>query len=589
MADPQRPGHLRRTAPPRTGRSIQRAGRLLGGCALALLILAVPLQGKAQDQRAQSQAQPGSPPSLELSENKIDGFPIILDGESILLIRKGMAGFSAEERAHTVTRRLQRIASNPAIPIEELKIQEDADDNLLVLSIGSDVLLTVSQRDAQASRLTQQELAEESLQQIKTALSQYRQDRKPRQLIQNTIYAISASFAFLAICFVLIRFTGLLFPAAGRMIASRVPGFHVKNVEIISPSAISSLCLQAFKFVRLIALLVLFLSYATFILRLYPWTRAVGDSVLGYVFQSAELVLSAIGNYLPNLFVIAIIFSLAYYALRAIKPFFRAIEKGNLVIPGFYADWANPTYNLLMVLVLALAAILAFPYMPGFNSPAFQGVSVFLGLLLSLGSTSAITNVIGGIILIYTRAFRVGDHIRVGDVIGDIIEKNFLAIRICTPANQIITIPNSALLNNNVTNYNISSRDLSRCLVLQSTVTLGYDVPWRKVHATLIEAALATEHILKDPSPFVLQTSLDNHYVAYQINAYTSEPNLMVFISSELHQHIQDKCNENGIEILSPNYAALRDGNRSAVPEAYLPNDYVTPPFRVETSQQPSP
>ena len=589
MADPPRPGHLRRTAPPRTGRSIQRAGRLLGGCALALLILAVPLQGKAQDQRAQSQAQPGSPPSLELSENKIDGFPIILDGESILLIRKGMAGFSAEERAHTVTRRLQRIASNPAIPIEELKIQEDADDNLLVLSIGSDVLLTVSQRDAQASRLTQQELAEESLQQIKTALSQYRQDRKPRQLIQNTIYAISASFAFLAICFVLIRFTGLLFPAAGRMIASRVHGFHVKNVEIISPSAISSLCLQAFKFVRLIALLVLFLSYATFILRLYPWTRAVGDSVLGYVFQSAELVLSAIGNYLPNLFVIAIIFSLAYYALRAIKPFFRAIEKGNLVIPGFYADWANPTYNLLMVLVLALAAILAFPYMPGFNSPAFQGVSVFLGLLLSLGSTSAITNVIGGIILIYTRAFRVGDHIRVGDVIGDIIEKNFLAIRICTPANQIITIPNSALLNNNVTNYNISSRDLSRCLVLQSTVTLGYDVPWRKVHATLIEAALATEHILKDPSPFVLQTSLDNHYVAYQINAYTSEPNLMVFISSELHQHIQDKCNENGIEILSPNYAALRDGNRSAVPEAYLPNDYVTPPFRVETSQQPSP
>jgi small-conductance mechanosensitive channel len=586
MADPRRQGLLRRTAPSKIGRSIQRAGRLLAVCALALLILAVPLQGRAQNQRAQSQAQPGSPPSLEQSENKIDGFPVILDGESILLIRKGMAGFSPEERAHTVTRRLQRLASNPAIPIEELKIQQDADDNLLVLSIGSDVLLTLSQRDAQASRLTQQELAEESLQQIKTALSQYRQDRKPRQLVQNTIYAIIASAAFLAICFVLIRITGQLFPAAGRLIASRVPGFQVKNVEIISPSAISILCLHLLSFVRLIALLVFFLSYATFILRLYPWTRAVGDSVLGYVFQSAELVLSAIGNYLPNLFVVAIIFSLAYYALRAIKPFFRAIEKGNLVIPGFYADWASPTYNLLLVLVLALAAILAFPYMPGFNSPAFQGVSVFLGLLLSLGSTSAITNVIGGIILIYTRAFRVGDHIRVGDVIGDIIEKNFLAIRICTPANQIITIPNSALLNNNVTNYNISSRDLSRCLILQSTVTLGYDVSWRKVHTTLIEAALATEHILKDPTPFVLQTSLDNHYVAYQINAYTSEPNLMVFISSELHQHIQDKCNENGIEILSPTYAALRDGNRSAIPEAYLPQDYVTPPFRVETSEQ---
>ncbi|MEB3303976.1 MAG: mechanosensitive ion channel family protein, partial [Cyanobacteriota bacterium] len=328
-------------------------------------------------------------------------------------------------------------------------------------------------------------------------------------------------------------------------------------------------------------------AYAAFLLRLFPWTRAVGDSVAGYVVQSAELVLTAIGNYLPNLFVVAIIFSLVYYLLRAIKPFFKAIERGTLVIPGFYEDWASPTYNLLMALVIALAAILAFPYMPGFNSPAFQGVSVFLGLLLSLGSTSVITNVIGGIILIYTRAFRVGDHIRVGDVIGDIIEKNFLAIRICTPANQIITIPNSALLSNNVINYNISKRDLRRCLILQSTITLGYDVPWRKVHTTLIEAALATEHILNNPHPFVLQTSLDNHNVAYQVNAYTNEPNLMVFIFSELHQNIQDKCNENGIEILSPAYSALRDGNRSTIPDSYLPKDYVAPPFRVDTAEQP--
>ncbi|MFM7640531.1 MAG: mechanosensitive ion channel family protein [Cyanobium sp.] len=315
----------------------------------------------------------------------------------------------------------------------------------------------------------------------------------------------------------------------------------------------------------------------------------MGDGVAGYVAQSAELVLTAIGNYLPNLFVVAIIFSLVYYSLRAIKPFFNAIERGSLVIPGFYADWASPTYNIFMALVIALAAILAFPYMPGFNSPAFQGVTVFLGLLLSLGSTSVITNVLGGIILIYTRAFRVGDHIRVGEVIGDIIEKNFLAIRICTPTNQIITIPNSALLSNKVANYNISSRDLSRCLILQSTITLGYDVPWRKVHATLIEAALATVHILADPAPFVLQPSLDNHYVTYQVNAYTNEPNLMVFIYSELHQHIQDKCNENGIEILSPAYSALRDGNRSTIPETYLPGEYAAPPFRVDTTPQPTP
>jgi small-conductance mechanosensitive channel len=270
--------------------------------------------------------------------------------------------------------------------------------------------------------------------------------------------------------------------------------------------------------------------------------------------------------------------------LRVVKPFFMALERGNLMIPGFYSDWARPTYNLLVILVLALAAILAFPYLPGFNSPAFQGVSVFLGLLLSLGSTSAITNVIGGIILIYTRAFRIGDHIRIGDVIGDIIETNFLAVRICTPANQVITIPNSTLLSNKVVNYNISSRELSRCLILQTTVTLGYDVPWRKVHATLIDAALSTEHILKDPSPFILQTSLDNNDISYQLNAYTDDPNGMVFHYSLLHQSIQDKCNQNGIEILSPAYTALRDGNHSTIPADDLPATYVAPPFHVKTS-----
>ncbi|MFM7169757.1 MAG: mechanosensitive ion channel family protein, partial [Cyanobium sp.] len=337
---------------------------------------------QAQDLAAQGVAEAAPSLSLEQTENKIDGFPVILDGETILLIRQGIAGFSAEQRAHTVSRRLKRIASDPYLPLEDLTVKRDMDDNLLVLGIGNEVVFTVTERDAKASRLPQESLAKESFQQIKSALSQYRQDRKPARLIRNGIYSLIASIALVAICFAVIRVTGKLFPATGRMLASRVPGFHMKNVEVISPTAISAFLIQVLKLIRLIILLIFFLAYAAFLLRLFPWTRAVGDSVAGYVVQSAELVLTAIGNYLPNLFVVAIIFSLVYYLLRAIKPFFKAIERGTLVIPGFYEDWASPTYNLLMALVIALAAILAFPYMPGFNSPAFQGVSVFLGLLL---------------------------------------------------------------------------------------------------------------------------------------------------------------------------------------------------------------
>jgi small-conductance mechanosensitive channel len=336
----------------------------------------------------------------------------------------------------------------------------------------------------------------------------------------------------------------------------------------MSAETISSLWLEALKLARLLIVLAAIFYWAGFTLRLFPWTRELGEGLRSQFYGSFELALTATTHYLPNVFVVAIIAMAAVYLLKAIKPFFVALHHGQLVIPGFYADWAMPTYNLLLYLVIALAAILVFPYLPGFGSPAFQGASVFLGLLLSLGSTSAITNVIGGIILIYTRAFQIGDHIQVGAVIGDFIEKNFLAIRIRTPANQIITIPNAKLLNNDVVNFNIANREFQHSLLLQTSVGLGYDVPWRTAHALLIEAALASADILPTPPPFVLQTHLGDHAITYQLNAHTSDPNRMVFTLSELHQHIQDSFQQAGIEILSPSYAALRDGSTSTIPAA---------------------
>lgn len=563
-------------------RSPSRAGASRAGvrlCVFALLAvwLAIePLPGAAWRQPASVQASLSAPqsrpgeqvtaPAQTLSENSIDGTPIVLDGMPILSIRRGVSGFTAEERAETINRRLKRLAKDDSIAVEELTVRDNPDDNSLYVGIGQEVLLTVTERDAIASRMPKRQLANQSLRQIQSALIQYRQDRKPGQLLRNTLYALLAGMICLAVIVLLTKLSGRMLPWLARMITAHVPGIRFQNVEIISSAAISSFWLQALRFVRLLLVILILVYFASVVLRLYPWTRAVGEGIRGHFSDSLELLLTATANYLPNLFIVAIIFVVAFYALRVVKPFFVALERGHLVIPGFYQDWAKPTYNILVVLVIALSLILAFPYLPGFNSPAFQGISVFLGLLLSLGSTSAITNVIGGIILIYTRAFRVGDHIQVGDVIGDIIEKNFLAIRICTPTNQIITIPNSSLLINNVINFNISARELSRCLILQTTITLGYDVPWRKVHGLLVEAALATEHVLAEPAPFVLQTSLDNNYISYQLNAYTSQPNLMVLTYSSLHQNIQDLCNAQGVEILSPSYTALRDGRASTIP-----------------------
>ncbi|HKI52961.1 MAG TPA: mechanosensitive ion channel family protein, partial [Anaerolineales bacterium] len=242
-----------------------------------------------------------------------------------------------------------------------------------------------------------------------------------------------------------------------------------------------------------------------------------------------------------------------------------------------------PTYQLLRFVVIALGLVVAFPYLPGSGSPAFQGVSVFVGVLFSLGSTSVVANIVSGVVLTYTRAFRVGDRVKIADTVGDIIEKGLLVTRVRTIKNVEITIPNGMVMGSHIINYSMVSQE--RGLILNTTITLGYDIPWRLIHEVLKKAAQATDGILPEPHPFVLQTSLDDFYVSYELNAYTNQPNKMALIYSELHQNIQDSCNEAGIEILSPHYDALRDGNTSTIPSDYLPKDYQAPPFNIKTDK----
>jgi small-conductance mechanosensitive channel len=275
---------------------------------------------------------------------------------------------------------------------------------------------------------------------------------------------------------------------------------------------------------------------------------------------------------------IAVIVLITYYFVRFLRFLAAEIETGKLNLPGFYPDWAQSTFNLVRILIYAFAFIVIFPYLPGSNSPVFQGVSVFLGLLISLGSSSAIGNIIAGLVITYMRAFNIGDRVKIGDTVGDVLEKTMLVTRLRTIKNEEVTIPNSAILNGSTINYSAGAKAAG--LILNTTITIGYDVPWRTVHQLLIDAASKTEHIRQDPPPFVLQTSLDDFYVSYQINAFTQAPAGAAKIYSELHSHIQDGFNEAGVEILSPHYRAARDGNMTTIPADYLPPDYEAPAFQ---------
>jgi small-conductance mechanosensitive channel len=278
--------------------------------------------------------------------------------------------------------------------------------------------------------------------------------------------------------------------------------------------------------------------------------------------------------------VIVIVVAITYWLTRILGSLARSVESEAVRIPGFSAEWARPTNRLVSLVLTIFAVVVSFPYLPGGDSPAFRGISIFIGVLVSLGSSSAMGNLVAGVILTYMRPFRVGDRVKIAETVGDVTERSFLVTRLRTIKNVLIVVPNSMILNAHIHNYSAAEREEG--LVLHTSITIGYSTPWRTVHDLLIDAALGSEDVLREPRPFVLQISLNDFHITYQVNAFTRAANRMEKITAEIHQRIQDEFNKAGVEIMSPTYLSLRDGNASAIPDANLPAGYAAPAFRVQ-------
>ena len=367
-------------------------------------------------------------------------------------------------------------------------------------------------------------------------------------------------------------------PPALQWRITKIHGIRLRGFEVLAADRMWGTIEGLTRLFSIFGRLLLFYVYLPLLLSLFPATANLAPRLYGYVLRPLSHVARAIGDFIPNLFFIAIAIAVTRYLLKFIRLFFGEVERGSLHFKGFHAEWAQPTYKLVRILVFALSLVVVFPYLPGAGSPAFQGVSVFLGILFSFGSSSAVGNMVAGIVLTYMRPFHIGDRVKIADTIGDILEKNLLATRIRTIKNVEITIPNSMVLGSHILNYSAAAKNEG--LIVHTTVTIGYDAPWASVQRLLVSAALKTEHVLKDPSPFVLQTSLDDFYVSYKLNAYTRHAGAMAVITSDLHRYIQTEFHEHGVEIMSPHYNALRDGNRAAIPAELQPSGYEPATFR---------
>ena len=314
---------------------------------------------------------------------------------------------------------------------------------------------------------------------------------------------------------------------------------------------------------RYVSVLILVLSFLPIALNFFPRSRILVERTEGFLATPAREIGRAVLDYLPNLGYLLVILVLGWYVLRIVKYFFTSLDNGSLVVGGFPAEWAIPTYRLIRTLFVLFIVMVSYPYLPGSRSQFFQGFSVFLGALITFGSTATIGNIVSGTMLTYTRAFRIGDMVTIGEMTGTVIEKSLLVTRLLTPENEEVSIPNGVVLNSSVLNF---SARTSQGLVLRVTAGIGYDVDWRKVHEFMIAGARATKHILTDPAPQVYQSALGDYAVNYELRACTNKPVLMFETLSLLRANVLDAFNRAGIEIMTPSILAHRDASNLAVP-----------------------
>ncbi|MFQ4140393.1 mechanosensitive ion channel family protein [Nodosilinea sp. PGN35] len=563
----------------------RRLGRwLLLGLCIALLVAGPPMLAIANSPATDPAApSPGRP---EAVGNKVDGYPVTLDGEPLFYVKQGVDGVTtAEERAGIITQRLGAIAADPTLNPDEIRAQSS--DSQSVVLAGDTVLFTVRQEDVAAYGMSHPELAADAVERIQQGVIGYRDRRSLRRIVTSLGMTVLSTVAvFLVLRGILFGSSRLLTYISQRREADTLT-LQIQAVRVLGSGATSYLLGGLVRLLRPVLILLALYLYVPFVLSQFPATAAFGDSLLQDIAFRLSLLAQGFVAYLPELAMLGVIALVTYYVIEFARQVIVELGRHD-VYPWFYPEWVQPTNRLAMLLIVAIAMVIAGPYLPGFGSPAFQGISLFLGALLTLGSSSAVANALSGIILIYTRAFQLKDFIRINDVVGEVADKSLFVTRVLTPKQETVTIPNASVLNSNVINYSAICRESGGHLLLYTTVTLGYDLPWRRVHEVLIEAARATADIAIAPAPFVLQTALNDFNVSYELNAYTASPAKMPDIYSRLHQNIQDYCNAADIEILSPTFSALRDGNHSTIPADYLPDNYSAPAFVVQsTSAQP--
>ncbi len=517
---------------------LTRSARTIG---LLAFVLGAPAAG-------QQERPPGESNTASL-EQEIPRAPVEIDGVVLFPVR-GTSAFPAETRAAGIASRIRILARDPAFQPGTL---HRADIDIGTQIVGGRVpVMIVTDTDARLEGLNRQEFAAVAVRRIEQAIEEYRAARSSKRLLSAGLEALIATAVAGAAAALFLFLMRRLRRGLERRFQKRIAAVRIQSFELVRAERIQRGLRTLPRALTVVGIVLLGLAYLQFLMGLFPWTRHIARRLGGWLLSPLEKMAAAILDKTPDLIFLTILFLVIRLVLRLLRLFFDAVGRKEIAFAAFDPEWAEPTFKLVRLAVVAFGVIVAYPYIPGSDSDAFKGISIFLGIVFSLGSSSAISNIVAGYTMTYRRAFRLGDRVRIGEVIGDVLQIRLQVTHLRTPKNEEVIVPNSTILNSEVFNYSSFAR--APGLILHTSVRIGYETPWRQVEAILRLAADRTPGLLKEPPPFVLHRELGDFAVTYELNVYCQDAQAMFSIQTALHRNILDLFNEYGVQIMTPAY-----------------------------------
>jgi len=544
--------------------SRKRAVRFIAGLALGIFTL-----GASAFAQVATQAEPATqqaPPAT-----------LVFGNRPITDLRAQVLTRTPAERVAAAQSQLDAIvAAGPSGPVTATNVE-----GVIVISVGNRNAFVIMNGDVD-------ELAGETLEQkaalatsrLQTAVNEEVELRTPLRLVWAAVQSIAVTMLFVALLWAIRRGYRVLAVRLPEGAEQKLSKFSSGDLELIRASKAGAILQRFISSVAVVLAFVLGYFWLTFVLRRFPYTRPLGESLREFLLAKFATVGLAIVWWIPDLFTITIIIFITRFVSRLAYLLFVAAEQERVKIPAIYPETAQPTRRLVTILLWMFALVLCYPYLPGSDSDAFKGMSVFVGLIVSLGSSGIIGQMMSGLTLTFSRAVRLGDYVSIGDVEGTVIHVGSLSTKIKTPRSEDVTIPNAVVISTPITNYSRFA-DVEGVLV-PTTVTVGYDVPWRQIHALLSLAAERTPGVRRSPAPGVRQSDFQDFAVKYTVLVNLEQPHLRGATLSALRANIQDVFNEFGVQIMVPAYES-DPGAPKIVPREKWFTAPAPPPSATET------